>query len=239
MLVCELLPQTLEKEMGRLRDCGKEEQRGRQGSIMLGLAEGLAYLHSIGIIHKDIKSQNVMLGHDGTAKYIDFGVSKEDFVASTTASTRLAGSFDWMSPERKRGAAASTQSDVYSLGLLVVYVLTMGRLPRTEEELRAIVKDDAGVSGKLAVCCLEEKDLRPAAATVAMSLLLQEDVTTSAGAGPKAISQVSRPQLQWKALDKKFASQITSNAKLSILPNENEEHSVSVSLPACEQANEV
>eukprot|EP00960_Hanusia_phi_P049180 759421-Hanusia_phi.AAC.2 len=206
MLVSELLAQTLESEMERLRDLDKEEQRQRQEGIMLGLAEGLAYLHSMGIIHKDIKPQNVMIGRDLSPKYIDFGLSKVESVATSAASTRLAGSLYWMSPERKEGGSASAKSDVYALGLLLVYVQTTGLIPGTEEEQEEAIREDAGeLAGKLALCCLrKERTARPSAATVAMSLLLHQDVTVSPLAELKVILEVQHAQLRkdWKQLAK-------------------------------------
>uniref|UniRef100_A0A0C3TFI3 Protein kinase domain-containing protein n=1 Tax=Guillardia theta (strain CCMP2712) TaxID=905079 RepID=A0A0C3TFI3_GUITC len=133
MMVTELLPQSLQKEMEILQELDGEERCKRQDRLMIELAEGLAYLHSAGIIHKDIKSQNVMVDTSGSPKYIDFGLCKQEQVTTSTASTRLAGTLYWMSPERKRGGAASAKSDVYSLGLLLVYMLTMAKLPEGEE----------------------------------------------------------------------------------------------------------
>jgi hypothetical protein len=173
MLVTERLAETLEAYVMSpvLKEAGKKHE------IILGMAEGLAYLHSMKIIHRDIKPQNVMLSAAGVPKFIDFGLSKEkeDFLASQS-STQLAGTDAWMSPERKNSQPSSPASDVYSFGLVILFVLAE-KYPASCPAER--VRDVQQVRGSdlcvtLALCCMREDPAgRPTSATVATSLLIK------------------------------------------------------------------
>ncbi|EKX43787.1 hypothetical protein GUITHDRAFT_62407, partial [Guillardia theta CCMP2712] len=125
MMVTELLPESLEGFLVGMQTLGAEERRERALCIAMELAEGLAFLHSVRIVHRDIKPQNIMMDRRGSPKYIDFGLSKEkDSILPSRSSTRLAGTIDWMSPEKKRGGASTSASDVYSLGLVFMNIVT-------------------------------------------------------------------------------------------------------------------
>ena len=100
--------------------------------------EGLTYIHSRGIVHRDLKLENVLIGPDGHAVLTDFGISKiaeaEDGAAvvdpvqtimNLKDGKRLVmGSIGYMAPELEMGAAASPQSDYYALGVIVFHLLT-------------------------------------------------------------------------------------------------------------------
>jgi len=98
--------------------------------MLQGIASGLAYLHSRGVIHADLKSQNVLISSDGTPLLADFGLSltMSDSQAMTTTSAR--GSLRWMAPELFRsdsGGKPSKQnktSDVWAFGMLAYELLT-------------------------------------------------------------------------------------------------------------------
>lgn len=103
------------------------------------IREGLAYIHGMGVIHRDLKLQNVLVGPDGHAVLTDFGVSKiftaegaEKPVVDTVRTlvkmregrTLVMGSLGYMAPELEMGVAASPQSDWYALGVIVYKLLT-------------------------------------------------------------------------------------------------------------------
>jgi serine/threonine protein kinase len=80
------------------------------------VAAALAAAHAAGIVHRDIKPDNVLITADGTAKITDFGVSRAAGLAAVTAAGILAGTPAYLAPETAGGADADTRSDVYSLG---------------------------------------------------------------------------------------------------------------------------
>lgn len=90
-------------------------------------AKALEHAHSKGIIHRDIKPQNIMLLKDGMIKVADFGIaSLENTVEENNGET--VGSVHYIAPEQARGEAPDARSDIYSLGI-VVYEMLTGRLP--------------------------------------------------------------------------------------------------------------
>ena len=93
------------------------------------IAKALSHAHSKGIIHMDIKPQNIMLPKDGTAKVADFGIAQlGDSVDETGDSEEAVGSIHYISPEQARGEAVDARSDIYSLGV-VMYEMLTGKLP--------------------------------------------------------------------------------------------------------------
>jgi len=97
--------------------------------VAIQIAEGLAAIHKVGIIHRDLKSPNVMIDGEGTAKVMDFGIAKPASVGTDGASTGyVLGSPEYMSPEQARGRRADFRSDLYSLGIVVFEAFT-GRVP--------------------------------------------------------------------------------------------------------------
>lgn len=94
------------------------------------IAKALAHAHEKGIIHRDIKPQNIMLLKDGTIKVADFGIAA--LQNSMGDSDEALGSVHYMAPEQSKGAAADARSDIYSLGV-VMYEMLTGQYPYTGE----------------------------------------------------------------------------------------------------------
>ena len=100
--------------------------------LLKEISKGLAYLHydmaklpdCDPIIHRDISPQNIMIDEDGSVKIIDFGISKNQTDLSYTPGRTLKGKFSYMSPEQSRGENMTIASDIFSLGLLAVELLT-------------------------------------------------------------------------------------------------------------------
>jgi eukaryotic-like serine/threonine-protein kinase len=104
----------------------------RQAAAWVGdLARALAYAHGLGVIHRDIKPQNIMLDEQGRPRILDFGLAKRlDEDATMTTEGSLLGTPAYMAPEQARGETKSVgpHSDQYSLGV-VLYELIAGRKP--------------------------------------------------------------------------------------------------------------
>ncbi|KAL9993632.1 putative protein kinase RLK-Pelle-PERK-1 family [Helianthus debilis subsp. tardiflorus] len=99
--------------------------------IALGSAKGLAYLHEDchpRIIHRDIKSANILLDHEYEAKVSDFGLAKLTTGNDTHVSTRVMGTFGYLAPEYASSGKLSEKSDVFSFGVMLLEILT-GRKP--------------------------------------------------------------------------------------------------------------
>ena len=90
--------------------------------------EGLEYAHEHGIVHRDVKSQNILVGRDGRAKITDFGIAVALGASSLTQSGYVVGSAQYLAPEQARGEQATALSDIYSGGV-VLYEMATGQLP--------------------------------------------------------------------------------------------------------------
>jgi serine/threonine protein kinase len=94
-------------------------------SIAREICDGLQYMHSNGMIHGDIKSLNVLLDKDKSAKLCDFGLTTMQLSSTTTKSSNTGGTFAWSAPEIVlSGSRLSYQTDVYALGVVLWELLT-------------------------------------------------------------------------------------------------------------------
>lgn len=96
--------------------------------MMKQLAGALMEAHRKGIIHRDVKSQNVLIKPDGTVKLSDFGIALANGSMQITSKDSVLGSVHYLAPELSKGRQASMQSDIYSLGI-VFYELLTGDVP--------------------------------------------------------------------------------------------------------------
>jgi len=88
------------------------------------IARGLAAAHERGIVHRDVKPQNVLVDEQGAAKVTDFGIARSLHQEGLTADGRVLGTTDYVSPEQALGHPVSGQSDLYSLGVVLFEMLT-------------------------------------------------------------------------------------------------------------------
>ena len=112
--------------------------------------KGLDYAHHfidektgepMGIIHRDVSPQNIMMSYDGSVKVVDFGIAKAASKAeSGTKAGVLKGKFGYMSPEQARGADLDKRSDVFAMGIVLWELITQRRLFTHEDELKTLEK---------------------------------------------------------------------------------------------------
>lgn len=92
------------------------------------ILKALQHAHDRGIVHRDIKPQNVMLLADGTIKVMDFGIARFNRETDKTMSEKAIGSVHYISPEQARGDVTDERSDIYSIGIMMYEMLT-GKKP--------------------------------------------------------------------------------------------------------------
>jgi len=92
------------------------------------ILEALDHAHANGVIHRDIKPHNILITRDGRVKVTDFGIARAVSASALTETGRVIGTVNYTSPEQARGAPATAESDIYSLGV-VMYEMLTGRLP--------------------------------------------------------------------------------------------------------------
>src|SRR3954463_5526328 len=96
--------------------------------VLRQTASALAAAHAAGVVHRDVKPGNVLVGNDGTVKIADFGIAWSASSVPLTGTGQVVGTAHYLSPEQAEGAKASPASDVYALGTVAYECLT-GRRP--------------------------------------------------------------------------------------------------------------
>jgi len=92
-------------------------------TIALDVSKGMLFLHQSGVLHRDLKSKNVLINEDKRAKVSDFGFAKMKEETQSLVSC-VGGTFAWMAPEALRGEQINTKADVYSFGVILWELMT-------------------------------------------------------------------------------------------------------------------
>ena len=109
----------------------------RSAHIMKQLTSAISHAHENGIIHRDIKPQNILMDEEGNVKITDFGIATSLGATSFTQTNSVIGTVHYLSPEQARGGVATMKSDIYALGI-VFYELLTGELPFSGESAVSI-----------------------------------------------------------------------------------------------------
>ena len=173
------------------------QERGPMPSALVlrlaaGLAEGLAAIHSAGVVHRDLKPTNVLLAEDGP-RLIDFGISRSMEGTSLTRTGMVVGSPGFMSPEQAEGRPVGPPSDVFSLGAILTFAAT-GEGPFGEGStvalLYRVVTSEPNIQGVpeevrpvIAGCLAKDPQQRPTAAQLLDRLSTAEVVADPAREG--------------------------------------------------------
>jgi len=97
-------------------------------SIARQVCEGLAEAHRLGVIHRDLKPQNIMIDKEGNARIMDFGIARSLKAKGITGAGVMVGTPEYMSPEQVESKEVGQQSDIYTLGV-ILYEMVTGRVP--------------------------------------------------------------------------------------------------------------
>jgi eukaryotic-like serine/threonine-protein kinase len=105
--------------------------------LALQVAHALSFAHARGLVHRDVKPQNVLLNEDGQAKVTDFGIARSLDVHGVTQTGTVLGTSDYIAPEQARGQKVDPKTDIYSLGA-VLYELLTGEVPFSGDNFVAV-----------------------------------------------------------------------------------------------------
>lgn len=144
---------------------------GQAIPIAKQICEGLGEAHRLGVVHRDLKPQNVMVDEDGNARIMDFGIARSIETKGITGAGVMIGTPEYMSPEQVEGKEVDPRSDIYSLGV-ILYEMVTGQVPfegdtpftigvkhksekpRDPKELNAQIPDDLS---QVILKCLEKE----------------------------------------------------------------------------------
>ena len=166
------------------------------------IAKALAHAHEKGIIHRDIKPQNIMLLKDGTIKVADFGIAA--LQNSMEDSDEALGSVHYMAPEQSKGAAADARSDIYSLGV-VMYEMLTGQYPYTGE-----------TPEEIAIKHINGNPVRPRKLNKSIPVRLEKIILKAMSSDLQTRYQTAEEMVQ--DLEKFRQEQVTEEMKSSIGP---------------------
>jgi len=148
---------------------------GKSVAIANQICEGLAEAHRLGVVHRDLKSNNIMIDKEGNVRIMDFGIARSLEAKGITGAGVIIGTPEYMSPEQVEGSEVDQRSDIYSLGVILYEMVTgrvpfegdtpftigmkhKGETPENPKELNTQISDDLN---RLILRCLEkEKDKR-------------------------------------------------------------------------------
>lgn len=193
---------------------GKPMPYQEAARILIPITKALSYAHGLGMVHRDVKTSNILIADSGSPMLADFGISKiitDEILLDITATSAIVGTPEYMAPEQWIGQT-SPQSDIYSLGI-VFYELITGRKPYSAETPPAVmlkqatepiprpgqyVRDLPEVVEKVLLKALarkpEERYLNMAAFARALSSLHEKPRQIGEDKKPKDIGEDQKPQ---------------------------------------------
>lgn len=160
-------------------------------SVLRQVAQGTAAAHELGIIHRDLKCQNIMVDSRGSVSLLDFGMARRKFDPALTKHGFVVGTISYMSPEQLRGLPADTRSDIYSIGVVAFHALT-GHAPFSGQT--PVATAYAVVNEPVPAQDLDAADVPPALSAIVLRCLAKapEDRFESAQELERALETFAR-----------------------------------------------
>jgi serine/threonine protein kinase/tetratricopeptide (TPR) repeat protein len=148
---------------------------GKTIYIAKQVCDGLSEAHRLGVVHRDLKPQNVMIDKEGNVRIMDFGIARSLKAKGITGAGVMIGTPEYMSPEQAEAKEVDKRSDIYSLGVIIYEMVTgkvpfegetplsiamkhKGEAPRDPKELNSQISDD--LSGVILKCLEKDKEKR-------------------------------------------------------------------------------
>jgi serine/threonine protein kinase len=142
------------------------------------LLDALGHIHAAGIVHRDVKPANVLIGPDGRARLTDFGIAQAEDSTELTETGQVIGTLRYLAPEVAHGNAATPRSDLYSLGVLLSEVAAGQESPTLARLIERLMQVDPSRRPSSAAQALWALD-GTTSATAATRLLDATDATTA------------------------------------------------------------
>jgi serine/threonine protein kinase/Tfp pilus assembly protein PilF len=139
---------------------------GKSISISKQICEGLVEAHRLGVVHRDLKSNNIMIDKEGNVRIMDFGIARSLTEKGITAAGVMIGTPEYMSPEQAEAKEVDKRTDIYSLGV-ILYEMITGRLPFEGDTHLAIAMKHKGETPR------RPKDLNPQIPDILCDIILK------------------------------------------------------------------
>jgi len=180
---------------------------GKIIDVSIQIAGGLSKAHQKSIVHRDIKSDNIMLTNEGLVKIMDFGLAKLKGVTKLTKTGTTLGTMQYMSPEQAQGMEVDQRSDIFSFGV-VLYEIITGQLPFKGEHEAAVIYS---IVNETPEPLARYKASVPEGLQRIVDKALQKDLSTRYQSAAEVIADL-------KGLQKEMTAGVLAKPKKKLLP---------------------